>query len=506
MVILKTPKRIAFVLISSQKLLKGTSFYALGQIVVIGGGFLLLPIYAYYLAPDEFGIIGIVMATSNILGTILILGLPSAQYRFYAELRRKKEDLGNFLFSINSSVLALNSIVFGLLLFTPLGLIFFNLLVSQDKMSYMPYMGLIILLIFLGIAKLLATSFFVADQRITLVVVVDLLQFVINAALSLYFIIFLEMGAVGQILGTVLALFLGPLPLYLLYFKRINPKLELGLVFQSFKIGFPLAITSLFGALLSTANILIIQKIVSLNDAGLYSIALSLGSVIGIVTVSFNNAWMTPFNDLMLSYELGSDEVRTNAALRKSFSSFLLMICTFCLILETFSKEGVFLLLKPKYHELTKFLPIMFVGFLGSGLTLYWVNFYIFYKRTHWIPFFRFIGLLLNILLNLLITPHFGLLGAAYIFAVTNIIIFLLTYIGCTKLFYNPKINHIKTFIPLMFIANPIYFIVLGSNGFLFLLLRFLYLIFYFAIIFLIYRNLILGIVNNLFHSYFQSS
>lgn len=74
-------------------MLKETYLYLLFNIIAVLLGFLTLPIFTYYLSPEDFGVIAIFFLFGNFLAAFLSFGLMNATYRFFYE---RNENLEHF--------------------------------------------------------------------------------------------------------------------------------------------------------------------------------------------------------------------------------------------------------------------------------------------------------------------------------------------------------------------------------------------------------------------------
>ena len=86
---------------SLRSIIKGTSIYTLGSVLIKASGFLLIPVYTRYLTPDDYGVMSIVAVIVAILTAVLSMGMFQAQTRFYYDFNEDRDKVGRLLFSIN---------------------------------------------------------------------------------------------------------------------------------------------------------------------------------------------------------------------------------------------------------------------------------------------------------------------------------------------------------------------------------------------------------------------
>jgi len=91
---------------SFRSIVKGTTIYTAGQLLIKASGFILIPIYTRFLTTDDYGVIGIVSVVVAIMTAALSLGTRQAQTRFYYDHHDDKLRVGRLLFSINVLLMA----------------------------------------------------------------------------------------------------------------------------------------------------------------------------------------------------------------------------------------------------------------------------------------------------------------------------------------------------------------------------------------------------------------
>ena len=94
-----------------RRLGKHSAVYGLGGIVSRVIAVFLLPIYTRYLDPDDFGAVGVLIALSAVLVTILRAGISSAFFRFWFDAKEDEQRLlvlrTSFWFTMASATLGL---------------------------------------------------------------------------------------------------------------------------------------------------------------------------------------------------------------------------------------------------------------------------------------------------------------------------------------------------------------------------------------------------------------
>ena len=112
------------------------------------------------------------------------------------------------------------------------------------------------------------------------------------------------------------------------------------------------------------------------------------------------------------------------------------LICSGLMISNFFMSKFLF---SKDFFDAWKFVPPLLFSALVSQLSLTCEQFYIAVKKTKIISVTAVIGATINICLNLLLIPIFGVYGAASATALSFFIVWLIRYIVLTKYI---KLNH----------------------------------------------------------------
>ena len=79
-----------------------------------------------------------------------------------------------------------------------------------------------------------------------------------------------------------------------------------------------------------------------------------------------------------------------------------------------FSKEAIFLLTDKSFHTASDIVPIIVIAYLWNGLYIIPLNFLMLKNKTALIPLVTVPSALINVLLNVVFVPYFGIIAAAW--------------------------------------------------------------------------------------------
>lgn len=174
----------------------------------------------------------------------------------------------------------------------------------------------------------------------------------------------------------------------------------------------------------------IIGKVLGLEQAGIYSFLFSMASVLNVFVVS--GFYIIYLPQLLEAFETGKENFK------KTFKKFTLLTVGFSIIISL----GI-LLISPMVFEIIgklellnhiNLLYLLIISFILNNLSLIPHLFLYVCHKDKKITWIMGISFLLNLSLNLILIPHFGMTGAAYAFLLTYSCVLILKAITAIKL------------------------------------------------------------------------
>ena len=180
----------------SKVLIKGSLALSMAEMSVKVIGFLLLPIFTYYLSPKDFGIISIVFLITSTLNLLYNPGIISAVQRLYHsdnDLTSRQELIGSsYVFFISTPIIVLlTSIIFG-------DFIFSNIF---DDFKFYPYGIAAVILSFFVQTKRLWVTLLTLTYEVKKIAIYTVISVFIGILVSLFLVVYLELGVMGRVLG-----------------------------------------------------------------------------------------------------------------------------------------------------------------------------------------------------------------------------------------------------------------------------------------------------------------
>lgn len=422
----------------------------LANLIVGFSGIILLPILTRNLSIVDYGIYVQLTVTLVLIPIIITMGLPSySMVRFLAG-EKNKERIQDGFYSIMFIIL-ITSLLFSSLFF-----------IFSWQISQMLFAGnsiivkiLSILLIFSSL-NILFQYFYITFQQIKKYSILICLKTVISIIL-VSFLVLLGKGIVGAATGLLCTEILFSLIMYLIIF------LEIGIIFPKFRelrehlqLSIPTIPGSLSYWVVDSSDRYSIGILLGVAAVGYYSPAYSLGVIVSMFAFPITSILTST---LSKSYnEKKEDEVKS--LLEYSIKYFLFIAIPSVIGLSVLSKP-LLTILSTNDIASTGYLitPFVAVGFLLLGVTNIIVNMVILKKKTKIIGITWIIAALLNLTLNILFIPIFGILGAA----IATLIAYAIPFVVFTH--YSFKFIRLDLdfmfFIKIIFASIPIIFMYL---------------------------------------------
>lgn len=223
-----------------------------------------------------------------------------------------------------------------------------------------------------------------------------------NFALSIILIetVFKGQKFWGRIIGAMLPTVVIAFFVYLYLARRGHWQMKKDHVRYSLEFGVPLIPHNLSHMVLSSADKVMINSMISASASGIYSLVYTLGMMIQVMMEAMNNVF-GPW----LFRQLKKEE---NAAIRYVQKYYLLMYCVVTIAVMAISPEIIKIVGAKEYWEgIPMVMWVVYATFINFTYTLY-VNVEFFYKKTMLISTGTIMAALVNILLNGLFLKQFG--------------------------------------------------------------------------------------------------
>ena len=409
-----------------KRLLKETSLYSLGPLLARVLSLITVPIYTRILSPADYGAIDILSYTAVLVVLFVGAALDQAVARFYLdasdEVERKR---------IASTVLIYYICAFAFLI--PLIKPFARDLAHNwlhGQVAEKTVMLVFIFIWFNGIYYIANNQlkYLFLSKQVALCAIGNSL---VSVALSLMFVAYYKLGVFGMFLGQVVGA--GIFALVALYFGRRSYALVFhwGVLRRLLHYSLPLVPGSLAYYLMQYIDRFAIKEFISLKEVGIYGIGARLASLINLILTGFHGAWSpTVFKSFR--------ESEAPERFRVVFNHFLFIVLVMMLGLSVFGKEILRILTTKTFSQGFIVVPLLVAAAILASVGEYFTYGIRIAQKTHYKLVLNIAILIMNVVLNYLLIPPLGIIGAALATATSFLFLTIVGMAVSQKLYYVP--------------------------------------------------------------------
>lgn len=400
--------------------------YTLGEMIPRVLSFLLLPVLTKYLTTSDYGISSYITTVVTFLFVLTTLSVNTYALRTYYKLKsedEKKKLLGNLFLFLTA---------WGLVMLTLEALLFPVLLKAFSvQVPFYPYFLLGLIINFFDVVSIIPLVSYRVNEDAKGFVALSVGRTVLQYIFVLLLVAIFKMGLFGSLMGRLL----GCVPFAIIYVLIIKRKGIFSLNKEQIKHALLFSLPLLPGALsylvISMFDRIILERYVSLNELGLYSVASTLALTLNIIIQgiyrSFEQKIFREHNNE--GYVILTD---------KLYKIYIAALCIpgFCMIL--FAKEVLLFFTSPQYYSAQQYVPYLVVAVIVSGINTFFSTLLIADNRRKVVSYSSFVAAVVSFIGNLLLIKYFGVIGAC----VASILSFLVVYI-----FYYYKVSLLNKYL-----------------------------------------------------------
>lgn len=389
----------------------------LTNIIVALSSLILLPILTKNLSSPDYGIWVQLLVTIELIPNVVLLGLPYTMVRFLAAEKNKLKIQEGF-YSI-AFVILFVSILVSILLYC-----FSNSLSNLLFNGNIQIAITLPILIFFSCLVLLLLNFFRTFQMMKVYSIFSFIQAYL-ALIFIYILLFSGYGLLGAVLGLLITKILILLLMFAIIVKRIGfqiPKFQNLREFLSF--GLPTVPGNLSYWIVNSSDRYVIGLLMGIVFVAYYSPSYVLGNIIMMLISPL--ALLLPAS-LSENYDNKNvKEVKT--ILKYSLKYFLALGIPSVFGLSMLSKNILLILTTSEIATNGYFVtPYVALGVLFYGMYAIISHILVLEKKTKITGTIWIICAILNLVLNIILIPYFGILGAAFGTLISYLIAFILT-------------------------------------------------------------------------------
>lgn len=386
------------------------SHFVTGSVLSLMLGLFSFPILTRILSREDYGMLGLVSTTMLLIVAIAKAGLSDGIIRFYKDYNDVPERLAVF----SSTV-----VVRGLIFSGFIAVLYITLLYStsgwflQIGSKYLACFMIMSAYILLRPLNIIVLNMLRITDRTIFYNVTNLVGKTLSISFSLILLIYLIGELYGFFIGLILSELVVSIILFYWFFSKYTVSFSLvsgKLAMKLIRFGIPLLITELSYLLLTYADRYMIAAFKGNDSLGLYSVGYNLASYV-------SDLMMFPLSYAVIPIYVGiykkEGKEKTEEFLNQCLYYLVIAVIPVCVGYMIISKDLFVTLASEKYLSAASFSPIILFGSLLLGANAILSAGLYMQKKSMVILLIMVAALVLNILLNLLLLPTYGVFGAA---------------------------------------------------------------------------------------------
>jgi O-antigen/teichoic acid export membrane protein len=383
----------------------------------------LLPLYTRYLTPADYGAAEVMFAAIVSASIVVRLGLIEALLRFYYKDGEEPERVvsstfaGLFWFATIGALIALPFA-------TPISEALLDR--PATDLASISIGGLWVLTMFEFMLTL-----FRLEERARAFFLTTIFNVLVTIGVTVVLVVGAGEGARGLLLGSYATGAAFVLGLIVAQRRRLSLRFDRRLLRRLLRFGLPTMPAEASLYLLNFVDRIIIVRSAGLAEAGLYSLAVKFAQAINVLVRGFQLAWPP------LAYS-----IREDGEARRVYATIVTLFVTGCAFAVTgmwlFSRWIVRALAAPEFFGSYKA-----IGLISTAVTLYalYLVLVVILGRTGRTEFnlpATIAALVANVILNLILVPPLGIVGAGLALVASYLVVLVLMYGFTQRLFPVP--------------------------------------------------------------------
>jgi O-antigen/teichoic acid export membrane protein len=343
--------------IKNNRLIRNAGAYVSGSFLQRAADFILIPLWAAFLTPEDYAITGTMYAYRGMLLTVLVMGLNSALTRQYFDHLDDPQEQKRYV----SSVYLFQLLVAGILIFSmdhwgfPIWM-----RLTGNKTAFDPFVRLMLWMTFTSAATQIPLALYQAQQKARQYVTILYGVFFLRIITMVILVVVFPLGAYGQLLADVIAGgIVSVLTLIIVAKNWFTLNFSWKYVREGLSFGLPLIPFLLALWVLEGADRMILEQLVSRTELGLYNFGYKVGSAVQYLVMGIFQAFTPYYFRIMLKGE------GVEKKIEKFFVAFFGITAILSLAGALFAGEILHILMPDSYAGAEMYaIPVVYRGVL----------------------------------------------------------------------------------------------------------------------------------------------
>ncbi len=405
------------------QLARHSAVYGLGSVASKIVAILLLPIYVRYVEPSGYGIAEAVLTLDLFTVALVKLGLHNAMMRFYYD-HEAPEDAARVVHTVLTMMLVTTAVGAVILIACDAQLAGFFL---GDNGAYR-FLWIAAFGMWCSTIQQTMMATFRLEKRPMPFGIFSLVNITMSALLTIVFVVFMDWGATGLLLGNFLGTFSTIPPIMIMQRRFVRLSKGSDVRPDLLRFGLPTTPMAIANQGLMLIDRTAVARMTSLTALGTYSIASRVAQVVLLAVIAVQLAWQ-PF-----AYSIKDDE-EARRVYSKVMTWFVCAVGWIVVSVSLLADPVLRVATTSKYYDAIALVPILalsagvygmyFIAGIGASRV----------KKTGYHVFVAAGALTTSLAANLILVPRFGATGAAIAALCANSMLSLLMFIRSQHVF-----------------------------------------------------------------------
>ena len=458
----------------NKELVKGTIIYAIGSFGSKVLSLLIVPLYTFYIIPEELGNYDLIITTINLLIPIITFQITDAAYKKIAEKFEERKKI----ISCTYWILLISSIVSSILC-----VLIGKFTIGIKYAIYLTVM-LIVQMWFMSLQRLLR-----ALKRQKTFVIAGIFQTFCFLIFILILVCWIKLKVDGLCISYIVAHLFAIIYMIIQCKELIVKKVKYNKsnLLEMLRFSIPLIPNSMSWWLINSSDKYIIRLLLGASSNGIYSVSSKFPAVLQTVNGLFYSSWQ----DVAIREKPGKERDRfyTN-----TFEKYYELIFGLVLIAMPATRVLLPLIVSTEYKSAALYSTFIYLGMVFQGFSSFYGINYLNHNKTFGATSTSIVAAIVNLIVDLILMPYIGLYAAG-ISTFMGFLIMWLIRVKQTKKITNIQINKRK-FLAYLSISIICAIISIFANRIICTILTII-----FIIIFIIREKYLIGkIINNIFN------
>jgi O-antigen/teichoic acid export membrane protein len=390
-----------------KKLGAETAVYGIGTVAGRFLNFILVPFYTNVLLPAEYGIVAYLYSLIAFTNILYWYGMEAAYFKYASDAGPSDKSR-----VFNTPFLAMigTSAIFSLVLCLARGTLAGGLGMRADQDVLITYTAGIL---FLDAIAVIPFALLRLAHRAKTFAWIRFFNILTNVLLNVLLLLHFDMGVEGIFLSALLASALTVLLLLPVILREFHIEFDGRLLRAMLKFSLPTVPAGLALMALQVIDRPILKSLTDDATVGIYQANYRLGVFMMILVSIYEYAWR-PF---YFSHAADPDAKKLFSRVMTYLVLVLsVMFMAFVFFVPDIAKFEIFgrHFIHPKYWSGLGIIPVVMLGYFFLGISANLSAGIFITKKTRYLPFINMGGAAVNIALNFMLIPAFGIMGAAW--------------------------------------------------------------------------------------------